>query len=77
MANMSYCRFQNTVQDFRDCYEVIQDLDARSYARMSEDERNALQRLLRLAVNFASYEEELETFLNMPESFREELAGAE
>lgn len=25
MANMSYCRFQNTLADLRDCYEHIDD----------------------------------------------------
>lgn len=24
MANMSYCRFQNTLADLRDCYENIE-----------------------------------------------------
>ena len=76
MANMSYCQFQNTVQDFRDCLEVVEDLNPRSYARMNEDERYALKRLLKLAVNFASYEEELETFLNMPENILKELADS-
>lgn len=27
MANMSYCRFQNTLQDLRDCAEHILDDD--------------------------------------------------
>jgi len=25
MANMSYCRFQNTLQDLRDCYYNVED----------------------------------------------------
>jgi hypothetical protein len=25
MANMSYCRFQNTLKDLQDCYENIED----------------------------------------------------
>lgn len=25
MPNMSYCRFQNTLRDLRDCYEHIDD----------------------------------------------------
>jgi hypothetical protein len=25
MANMSYCRFENTVRDIRDCINAIQD----------------------------------------------------
>ena len=27
MANMSYCRFENTVQDLRDCYENMGEVD--------------------------------------------------
>ena len=26
MANMSYCRFRNTLQDLRDCYYNMEDL---------------------------------------------------
>lgn len=40
MANMSYCRFQNTSRDLHDCYE---NLDA----ELSEDEREARNRLVR------------------------------
>ena len=40
MANMSYCRFQNTSRDLHDCYE---NLDA----KLSEDEREARTRLIR------------------------------
>lgn len=40
MANMSYCRFQNTIRDLQDCYE---NLDA----ELSEDERKARNRLVR------------------------------
>lgn len=25
MANMSYCRFQNTLEDLRDCYDNLDD----------------------------------------------------
>lgn len=27
MANMSYCRFENTLSDLRDCYRSIDDTD--------------------------------------------------
>ena len=40
MANMSYCRFQNTVGDLRDCAEHIHDDD------LSEDEQRARKRLI-------------------------------
>lgn len=40
MANMSYCRFQNTSRDLQDCFE---NLDA----ELSEDECKARHRLVR------------------------------
>lgn len=27
MANMSYCRFENTLKDLQDCYEHLNDED--------------------------------------------------
>ena len=41
MANMSYCRFQNTYYDLRDCYENMDD-------ELSEDETKYRKRLLEL-----------------------------
>lgn len=40
MANMSYCRFQNTLEDLRDCAEHITDND------LDEDEHKARKRLV-------------------------------
>jgi hypothetical protein len=42
MANMSYCRFHNTLQDLQDCAEHIEDED------LSEDEAECRDWLLRL-----------------------------
>lgn len=39
MGNMSYCRFENTLRDLRDCHDNWED------AR-SEEEKKARQRLL-------------------------------
>lgn len=44
MSNMSYCRFQNTQQDFADCLEHIKD------AGLSEDEKRARVRLVQAAM---------------------------
>ena len=41
MANMSYCRFQNTVADLSDCYDHMED-------ELSDDEEKARQRLIKL-----------------------------
>ena len=40
MANMSYCRFQNTLSDLRDCEDYVEDLN------LSEEENNARIRLI-------------------------------
>lgn len=48
MGNMSYCRFQNTLPDLRDCYEALDDFDG-----LSEDERKAAVRLVKLAAKIA------------------------
>lgn len=42
MANMSYCRFHNTLMDLEDCYEHLNDTD------LSRDEENARARLIEL-----------------------------
>jgi len=44
MANMSYCRFHNTLQDLRDCKEVLQDEE--ELPREGSDEHWAMQRLI-------------------------------
>ena len=42
MGNMSYCRFQNTLKDLRDCYEHLDDED------LSEEEKRAKNKLVEL-----------------------------
>lgn len=44
MSNMSYCRFQNTLSDLRDCREHLDD----SIEKMSDDEREARRILIRV-----------------------------
>lgn len=43
MANMSYCRFQNTVNDLRDCYEALGEKDI---SELSTEELRAAWQLL-------------------------------
>jgi hypothetical protein len=56
MANMSYCRFHNTLEDLRDCYDNMDDGD------MSEAEKQARKRLIQLcreiADNYGDLEDE-------------------
>lgn len=42
MSNMSYCRFHNTLQDLKDCYEHMDDED------LSEEEKKARDKLIKL-----------------------------
>jgi len=47
MPNMSYCRFQNTLNDLRDCQEHIEDKD------LSKDELQAKHTLIDLCIDIA------------------------
>jgi len=51
MANMSYCRFQNTLNDLRDCFENAGDFDDKT---LSKDERHAFIQLVKLCDRFAA-----------------------
>ena len=54
MPNMSYCRFDNTLADLRDCYEHMDDDD------LSEEEERARQKLITLCLNLGGdYEDDL------------------
>jgi len=46
MSNMSYCRFQNTLNDLQDCYENFSE-------EVSKDEDRARKRLIRLCQHIA------------------------
>lgn len=48
MANMSYCRFENTYSDLLDCYESLQN---KSIDELSESENKYALRLIKLCSN--------------------------
>ena len=50
MGNMSYCRFQNTLGDLRDCYNNWEEFRD---AEMHPDEAKARERLLTLCQKIA------------------------
>ncbi len=57
MSNMSYCRFQNTLNDLDDCYNNIDDDD------LSIDEERARIKVIRLCIDIADdYRYEVEVF---------------
>lgn len=43
MANMSYCRFRNTLSDLQDCYDALLDKEERG-----RDEEKAARDLVQL-----------------------------
>lgn len=48
MGNMSYCRFQNTLADLRDCYENMDNAK-----ELSLEEQKARKRLIKLCADIA------------------------
>ena len=44
--NMSYCRFQNTASDFRDCLENLRSLEPEDRHPNTDDERRARRELI-------------------------------
>jgi len=50
MANMSYCRFENTYRDLADCFKSLQNDD-----ELSEDELRFKKRLVALCGTISEY----------------------
>jgi hypothetical protein len=49
MANMSYCRFQNTLSDLRDCYRHLDEMGENGEeGELSKDEQAAAEELVAL-----------------------------
>ena len=48
MSNMSYCRFENTYRDFKDCYDNIEHPES-----LSESEKKYRERLIKLVKEMA------------------------
>lgn len=44
--NMSYCRFSNTLDDLRDCYDAMGNDD--EMADLSEEEAKAKEKIIKL-----------------------------
>ena len=54
MANMSYCRFENTYRDLKDCHEAMDDVE-----NLSLDEKKYRERIIELCFEIADeYREE-------------------
>ena len=60
MANMSYCRFQNTVMDMEDCFNAMAEaLDMEEPMELSSDEQRAFQRMYNLMSDMINMMEEV------------------
>jgi len=57
---MSYCRFENTARDLRDCVEAIQNRETED---LSSYERQGLNRLLAYAETLIHYREDIREIL--------------
>ncbi len=60
MPNMSYCRFENTTKDMRDCINAIEDQET---DELSNYEVNALSEFLDLAREITNLEYDIEQIL--------------
>ncbi len=47
--NMSYCRFQNTAQDLKDCLENLHSLDPDRHDHNDREEKWARRRIIMMA----------------------------
>lgn len=54
MANMSYCRFENTLSDFVDCLDALEDMDLGEIHRLSKTEEHAAHQLLDKCVDIVA-----------------------
>lgn len=60
MANMSYCRFSNTVQDMEDCFNAMYEaVDQEEPMNLSNDEQRAFQRMYNLMEDMIQIMEEV------------------
>ena len=61
MPNMSYCRFENTVNDMQDCIYAIEEGDT---SELSSNEVRALEEFLDLAREITNLEYDIEEILD-------------
>jgi len=80
MANMSYCRFENTVSDMQDCYYELHEAATNGLSfdqfmeRLGTDyERSAVRKMAMLLIEMADALEELHDNEGLTEEQLEEL----
>lgn len=43
MANMSYCRFRNTLEDLQDCYDNMEEIDEETQSQEFKARRKLIE----------------------------------
>ena len=59
MANMSYCRFENTIKDLQDCVYAMEEAETMEDLDMNDYEKNAFLAMWNVARNFLAEHERL------------------
>lgn len=56
MANMSYCRFENTSKDMQDCWNALAEVDNLKewFDNLNEYEQRGFRNLMRLSERFTT-----------------------
>lgn len=63
MSNMSYCRFENTLNDLRDCAYEIEEWDSEENGEMSSSEKQALENMVLVMEGIMRNEDIIEEML--------------
>lgn len=61
MANMSYCRFENTYKDMLNCYQALMDNDVQD---LSKSELKYAVRMMELCESILEYRDDVEDAKN-------------
>jgi hypothetical protein len=63
MANMSYCRFENTYADLKDCYDALSDSSVEELEEnANEYEKKYIKKLIKLCRQIADgFSDEIES----------------
>lgn len=70
MANMAYCRFENTYKDLIDCYEALQNSEIES---LSESEKKYAIKLIKMCRDVSDeFLDEADDFSDEADDFSDE-----
>jgi len=69
MGNMSYCRFENTARDLRDCVNAINNGEIED---LSSYEIDGLKKILQMAKGLAESEDDINDHLRASTEYEDE-----